>query len=97
MHLNPVRTAASLKRPVTERLRQLRDYRWSSYQAYTGKVKPPPWLACDPILAFFSGGAAEQRRKYRRFVEDALGEAEVEDQSAFRTTALAIGADAFVD
>jgi hypothetical protein len=76
---------------------QLRGYRWSSYQAYAGKVKPPPWLACDPILAFFPGGSVEQRRKYRGFVEDALGEAEVEDQSAFGTTALAIGGDAFVD
>lgn len=97
VHLNPVRTAAALKRPVTERLRRLGDYRWSSYQAYAGRVKPPPWLACDPILAFFSGGSVEQRRKYRGFVEDALGEGEVEDQSAFRTTALAIGGDAFVD
>ncbi len=62
-----------------------------------GKAKPPPWLTCGPILAFCGGRPAEQRREYRRFVENAVGESEEEDQATFRTSALAIGGDAFVD
>ena len=37
VHLNPVRTTAARRRPVEERLKRLRNYRWSSYRAYAGK------------------------------------------------------------
>ena len=97
VHLNPVRTTAARKLPVEERLQRLRDYRWSSHRAYVGSAKPPPWLMCAPTLAFCGGRRSEQRREYRRFVEGALSGDEEDDPDGFRTSALAIGGNAFVD
>ncbi len=91
------KTTAARQRPVGERLRKLRDYRWSSYRAYAGMEKMPSWLITGPILAFYSGGLKEQRRKYRQFVEGVFDKEEGEDQSAFRSSTLAIGGDEFVD
>lgn len=97
VHLNPVRTTAACGLPMAERLQRLRDYRWSSYPAYVGRVTPPPWLSCDPILAFCGDRAAEQRREYRRFVESALRGAGESDSYGFRIESIAIGGKAFVD
>lgn len=98
VHLNPVRTTAAREQPLEERLKRLREYRWSSYQAYAGRQKPPSWLACAPILAFCgSRRPTEQRREYRRFVESGVGPDGEEDRDRFRNSAPAIGDDAFVD
>lgn len=64
IHLNPVRVGA-----VTDPS----DYRWSSFQAYTGKRAAETWLKRDFILGFFGNGEAQAAEKYRRFVEEALG------------------------
>ncbi len=97
VHLNPVRTTAARARPEEERRTQLRNYRWSSYQAYGGSVRAPSWLTCGPILAFCGKRVAEQRREYRRFVESGLGGSEPDEDSTFRTSAPAIGGESFVE
>ena len=42
------RRPASIKKPVAK---QLNDYRWSSYQAYTGQVKPAHWLVQSRLFS----------------------------------------------
>jgi len=61
IHLNPVR-AGMVDHP--------REYRWSSYRAYVGRVKPPGWLDVSRTLSMFARTRREQRRAYRQFVEE---------------------------
>ena len=65
VHLNPVR-AGMVDHP--------RDYRWSSYRAYVGRVKPPAWLDVSRTLSMFGRTRREQRRAYRQFVEEQVVE-----------------------
>jgi hypothetical protein len=97
VHLNPVRTTAARKLAVEERLKRLRDYPWSSYRAYVGSDRAPDWLACGPILAFGGTTPAQQRREYRRFVEAALMGNEEEEGRLLKSSAPAIGGEAFVN
>ncbi|MBI4659898.1 MAG: transposase [Verrucomicrobia bacterium] len=59
---------------VRERMAVLRGYRWSSYRAYLGIAAKPPWLECDEILGQEGGSKADQRRRYREYVEAAARE-----------------------
>ena len=59
---------------VREGLKQLRQYRWSSYRAYVELGKQPEWLECESVLALGGGPKKEQRRKYRQYVEQAVRE-----------------------
>ena len=63
---------------VTQRLEQLRRYRWSSYRAYVGWVKPASWLTCSVVLVMVGGCGAEPAANYRRYVEVAVREGVVE-------------------
>ncbi len=63
IHVNSVR-AGLVTRPE--------DYRWSSYRAYLGLDKQPPWLETGWTLGQFGRGLTEARRAYRRFVEEGL-------------------------
>lgn len=58
---------------ITERLRELDGYRWSSFRAYCGKEKVLPWLRREEVLAGFGRGAS-RRREYRKYVEEAVRE-----------------------
>jgi REP element-mobilizing transposase RayT len=60
IHLNPVR-ARMVAKPD--------EYRWSSYPAYVGKVKPPHWLEVKWLLGCFGEKPKESARSYRSFVE----------------------------
>jgi len=52
------------KEKVLERLRVLREHRWSSYRAYGNYAAAPEWLVTGEIL-----GRAGGRERYRRFVQ----------------------------
>ena len=58
--LNPVR-AGKVKHPG--------HYKWSSYKATAGLIKPSPFLKVDWILGQFGKSRREARREYQRFVE----------------------------
>lgn len=45
---------------VAERLRTLRDFRWSSYRAYAGYCAGVGWLWCQP-LDRLCGGASRKK------------------------------------
>lgn len=52
------------------RLKQKRDYPWSSYRIYLGRGVPD-LVETEPVLSRFGRGVREQRRRYQEFVEHA--------------------------
>ncbi len=97
IHLNPVRTAAASRMPAEERKQRLDHYRWSSYRAYVARDEAPAWLRCGPVLALCGRTPGEQRRKYRRLVESALGKTGQAGAMPANASALAIGGEEFAD
>ena len=57
---------------VTERLRRLREYRWSSYRAYAGYCAAPAWLTTTELWRRAHKDATQQRVAYRREVKRRL-------------------------
>ena len=64
VHLIPVR-ARIVKHPA--------EHKWSSYRAYLGLRKPPAWLDVASTLRMFGRTRRQQRREYRKFVEQGVG------------------------
>jgi hypothetical protein len=46
-------------------------YHWSSYAAFIGKTKAPPFLETEWLLSNFGKGKKEAQRRYKDFVESA--------------------------
>lgn len=60
---------------VRERIALLRRYRWSSFRAYVGWTREPDWLESRVMLGKMGGRSlAEQRKRYRVYVEEAVRE-----------------------
>jgi len=58
---------------VRARLDRLRRYSWSSYRAYVGLAKAPPWLQSQTVLGYLGGGNQQPRLwAYRDYVESAV-------------------------
>ena len=68
VHLNPVR-ARMVADPC--------DYQWSSHRAYLG-APCPGWLRIEPVLEVLGRPADTARATYRRFMNEAPGDAERE-------------------
>jgi REP element-mobilizing transposase RayT len=92
IHLNPVWVKALRERPVEERRRRLRQYRWSSYAGYVGRRKRERFVEYGPILGSAGGAAAV----YRRYVEEGLARCDEELQRLRERSPLAIGSAGFV-
>jgi putative transposase len=55
---------------VAQRLRLLREWRWSSYRAYAGYSAAPEWLVQDPLRGSCGGRTDQERRaRLREFTE----------------------------
>ncbi len=87
IHLNPVK-AGMVARPE--------EYRWASYRSFIGEEESPKWLNARFILESFGDEGANAGKKYRRFVEDALGS---DEQSPLQATiaSIILGSTAFVE
>jgi hypothetical protein len=59
---------------VRARIQKLREYQWSSYRAYIGLTKRPPWLEREAILQLGGNRKRETPGYYRRYVEEAVRE-----------------------
>lgn len=57
--LNPLRLKAA---------KNIKNYRWSSYRATAGEIKPPVWLNTRWVLDQFSRTSTVAQRKYAEFV-----------------------------
>ncbi len=63
VHLNPVRAG------ITEKPEK---YTWSSYPTYIGEKTGYEWIECAWILKQFGNNTTAARKKYRRYVEEAI-------------------------
>lgn len=64
---------------VADRLRVLRQYRWSSYRAYVGLATCPAWLTRTALLGAAGGHTAgEQRQAFEQYHEAPLREGRLE-------------------
>ncbi len=61
IHLNPVRAKLVIKPG---------DYKWSSYNAFTGKAKAPEWLETRYLLAYFHQKRKRALQLHRNFCEE---------------------------
>jgi putative transposase len=64
IHLNPLRGGM---------VKDLRRYPWSSYPYYIGLKKKPFWLETGDILRYFGQKGFQAQRKYRGYIEEAIG------------------------
>jgi REP element-mobilizing transposase RayT len=82
-------------RPAPEELKKrvetLRTFRWSSYGAYAGYEKSPPWLDRGAVLAMVKGGEAG----YRELVEEQILQKEEENLGSRIRWGLVLGGAKF--
>ena len=95
VHLNPVHIAGWDKKPVAERARRLRAYRWSTYQGYVGMAPRQAFVSYEPVLALVGGRKRSRERLYREFVETGLAESDEEFAALKNGAGLSIGGEAF--
>ena len=74
VHLNPVKIKKMRSRPPGERVKYLREYRWSTYQSYIGRTAPMKFIDYGPMLSLMDGRKKERPARYRRFVESGIAE-----------------------
>ncbi len=84
------------KEEVEERLKKLRSWKWSSYRFYAGYNKAPDWLYMEELLGRASRVEKDQKKEYRRHLQDILkqgGDTTVRERVV---DAVAIGSAEFV-
>jgi putative transposase len=62
--------AAPSSELVSQRLKTLREFRWSSYGAYAGYRAAPEWLSPGELWRRAGGTRKDGPERYRKFVED---------------------------
>jgi len=77
---------------VSNRLRVLREHRWSSYRAYGNYAAPPEWFVTREILDRAGG-----RDRYRRYVQSHVTRGMDPDEFAGFSERVAIGSREFLD
>ena len=109
IHLNPVRvkalgghegSAEEIRQEMIEqRVKALKEYRWSSYRYYVGGMKSPEWITTQDIVGFFDGENERARRaSYRLELEKAAGLGCLETDWKKEVKALLLlGSEQFVD
>lgn len=88
--------ARGLQKPtraaLAQRLKKLREYRWSSYPAYAGYRRGPAWLQTEDLLQRAGG-----KKAYRRYVQGCVTRGE--DPGVFDSLQerIAVGSTAFLE
>ena len=86
VHLNPVQVVSMKDKPIKERIKYLRSYRWSSYPGYIGQCKELDFVDYGPLLGEMSGKRSERPKRYRQFVESGLAESDPSSPGGFDAT-----------
>lgn len=99
VHLNPVQVQAEKEQPLKERIKRLREFRWSSFREYTGKTKSCGWLTTGPVLAMLESPRWEgvRNKAYARYVEAGLARTDEEFVLLMEARGVAIGSEHFVE
>lgn len=69
------------------------DYRWSSYLATIGQVKPPSWLCLDEVLGSAPGNNRSKCQNYRDYIQAGVGEPSPLEE---RTNQVLLGSQRFL-
>ena len=77
---------------IRERLRVLREHRWSSYRAYGNYAAVPEWLVTGELLTRAGG-----RERYRRFVQSYVARGIDPDELTTFSERVAIGSHEFLE
>lgn len=97
VHLNPVQIAVARSRPLKERIRSLRAYRWSSYRGHAGLGRGEDFVDYQPMLAMLADYGSRGRKGYRRYVEAGMAEGDDDFRNLLNTSPYAIGSSDFID
>ncbi|MDC0267715.1 transposase [bacterium] len=95
IHLNPVNISTWKKRPIKERVTQLRAFRWSSYRGYIGKRKQDPFVDMIPVLKMVSIFGKGETHGYREYVEYGLANSDAELEEVLKQPFKGIGGEDF--
>ncbi len=96
VHLNPEHVGSQKGKPIAERIKHLRAYKWSSYPSYIGKRKALDFVEYGPILSQMAGRKKREWPKlYREFVETGLAESDDDFKVALKLSPRSIGSDEF--
>ena len=95
VHLNPVFVDKIKNLSLKERIKTLRNYRWSSYPGYAGGCREYEIVTSGPILGLMETRKNRQRREYRKYVESGAAETDEEFLMLLKKTRLGIGGDEF--
>jgi putative transposase len=68
VHLNPIRIKPKNQWPEKERIRELRQYRWSSLPGYLDRKRRELWITYEAVLDYVGGS----REKYAAFVQEGI-------------------------
>jgi len=86
---------ALTREEVSRRLAALRGHRWSSYPAYAGYAKAPEWLWMEDILRRTCGRGTDDHERYRRRIEEVVGQGVPERPWLQVRAQVALGAEKF--
>ncbi len=95
IHLNPVKIRKMRTMPLGERVKCLREYRWSTYPSYIGKMARMDFVDYGPMLSLMEGRKKERPVRYRKFVEGGIREDDEEFQIELERSARSIGNEKF--
>ena len=95
VHLNPVYIAEHATKSRKDRVGILRQYVWSSYQSYIGKVKGFDYVSYGPVLSMMGLAKHKQASVYRRFVEAGIVEIDAAFIESKQRSKLCLGSDDF--
>ena len=80
---------------VSERLRRLRQYKWSSYRAYGGYCAAPGWLTTDVLLGQCQTHSGQHHAGYRALMKQRLTHGVEESRLERLRDRVAIGSEGF--
>lgn len=86
IHLNPIRAGM---------VKELDEYKWSSYHDYVRMKKIHKWVLCEEILSEFGYNKQEQKNRYKELIIERCGqERKILGEIRYR---LILGSDKFVN
>jgi REP element-mobilizing transposase RayT len=81
---------------IAERLRALREFKWSSYRGYAGYCAPLAWLWKEPLARLCGGNTEhEEKEALREYTEQAVRQGAVERPWDRLVAGIVLGSEAF--
>ncbi|NOU36493.1 MAG: hypothetical protein HOO88_06960 [Kiritimatiellaceae bacterium] len=91
VHLNPVKTVFASKWSMEEKVRVLRSFAWSSFQAYAGLSQKLAWVNYDALDAQVTSLLGPGVKRYQNYVETGIAEDDEEFRALLNRSTKAIG------